>query len=272
MLCENCQVAACSKCAIKYHRGHIFDDLETVFSDNFSLCLKKIYNINQYYLPTSQDLKREVKEDVIKIKAFMNEIRASMNAEAESLKRIVEKAMSNNLEQANEIEKTLLENLRSQDKTYEEYNDYLDSLVNEFQGYLSFEKVENNPILLSLSEDLNIKPIPKTTQPMYPILTASQYNKDDVAKLMSKITDPNTVIEKERQIKPIETTSTYLKPSSSKIVTEGLYLPGTVTKVSEYSGPVVERVNHISIVDRVDSGPVIEVETLSKQINILGKS
>lgn len=82
MICENCPVAVCSKCSIKDHRDHTFEDLEAIYSENSTLCLHEIYNRNQYYLPTSQDLKRDNKEDVLKIKAIMDKIKASFKAEA----------------------------------------------------------------------------------------------------------------------------------------------------------------------------------------------
>lgn len=50
------------------------------------------------------------------MKAFMEKLRASIKAESESLKRLVEKTMLENLEQADNMEKTLMEKLQSQDK------------------------------------------------------------------------------------------------------------------------------------------------------------
>ncbi|XP_065942766.1 protein wech-like [Magallana gigas] len=253
MICENCQVAVCSKCSIKDHRGHTFDDLETIYSKNFTLCLDEIYNANQYYLPTSQDIKREIKEDVLKLKAFMDKIRTSIKAEAESVKRLVEKAMSGNLEQANEMEETLLEKLQSQDKAYDEYNGYLENLVKEFQGYLSYDKVQNNSILFSLSEVLNIKPIPKSTEPVYPVFTAGQYSKNDVAKLLGTVTVPTTK-PASRKIEPMDITSTQLKPTRKLKEADGdeldvkqkLSLSSSVTNVKEYIVPGVKSVCHIS--------------------------
>lgn len=43
--------------------------------------------------------------------------------------------MSDNLEQANRIEKTLLEKLQSQDKTYNEYNCYLENIAKKFATF-----------------------------------------------------------------------------------------------------------------------------------------
>eukprot|EP00105_Crassostrea_gigas_P018427 XP_011436544.1 PREDICTED: uncharacterized protein LOC105334690 [Crassostrea gigas] len=254
MICENCQVAVCSKCLIKDHRGHTFDDLETIYSKNFTLCLDKIYNINQYYLPTSQDIKRDIKEDVLKLKAFMDKIRTSIKAEAESVKRLVEKAMSDNLEQANEMEETLLEKLQSQDKAYDEYNGYLENLVKEFQGYLSYDKVQNNSIIFSLSEILNIRPIHETTEPVFPVFNAGQYSKNDVAKLLGTV-GPSTTKPAFREIKALDTTSTHLKPTrklkerggDEKDVKQTRSLFFSVTKVREYTVAGVDYVYHISL-------------------------
>lgn len=57
---------------------------------------------------------------------------------------------------------------------------------------MSFDKVQNNPILFSLSELLHIKPIPETTEPVYPVFSAAQYSEDDVAKLFGTVTAPTT--------------------------------------------------------------------------------
>ncbi|XP_065942760.1 tripartite motif-containing protein 2-like [Magallana gigas] len=285
MICENCQVPVCSKCLIKDHRGHTFDDLETIYSKNFTLCLDKIYNINQYYLPTSQDIKRDIKEDVLKLKAFMDKIRTSIKAEAESVKRLVEKAMSDNLEQANAMEETLLEQLRSQDKAYDEYNGYLENLVKEFQGYLSYDKVQNNSIFFSLSEVLNIKPIPESAKPVYPVFTAGQYSKNDVAKLLGTVTVPITK-RASRKIKPMDITSTQLKPTRKLKEADGgelevnlkLFLSSSVTNVKEYIVPGVDSVYHISrsksgILWASDaSGNLVQTDLEGKQLQMIKTS
>nr|XP_034320363.1 tripartite motif-containing protein 2-like [Crassostrea gigas] len=285
MICENCQVAVCSKCSIKDHRGHTFDDLETIYSKNFTLCLDEIYNVNQYYLPTSQDLKRDIKEDILKLRACMEKLRASIKAEAESVKRLVEKAMSDNLEQANKMEETLLEKLQSQDKAYDEYNGYLKNLVKEFQGYLSFDKVQNNSILFSLSEVLNIKPIPKSTEPVYPEFTAGQYSKNDVAKLLGTVTVPTTK-PASRKIKPMDITSTQLKPSRKLKEADGdelevkqkLSLSSSVTNVKEYIVPGVNSVFHISggksgLLWASDaSGNLVQTDLQGKQLQMIRTS
>lgn len=62
IICENCQVPLCSKCAIRNHRGHKLDDLETVYSDRFTIFVNKICDIRQYLLPISQNMQKDIKE------------------------------------------------------------------------------------------------------------------------------------------------------------------------------------------------------------------
>lgn len=59
--------------------------------------------------------------------------------------------------------------MEKQDNAYDEYNGYLEGLVKKFQGYLSCEKVQNNPTLFVLADKINIKPIPESTEPVYPV-------------------------------------------------------------------------------------------------------
>nr|XP_034320356.1 uncharacterized protein LOC105334693 [Crassostrea gigas]XP_034320357.1 uncharacterized protein LOC105334693 [Crassostrea gigas] len=284
MLCENCQVAVCSKCSIKDHRGHTFDDLETVYSKNFTLCLDEIYYVNRYFLTASQDSKRDIKEDILKLKACMDKIRASIIAEAELLKRLVEKTMTDTLEQANKLEEILLEKLKSQGKTYDEYECYLENLVKELQDYLSFDKVQNNPILFSLTELLNIKHIPQTTIPVYPVFTAGQYIKDDITKLLGTVTVPTTTPVFRAQ--PMEATSAHLKPTRKLKEADGdelevkqkLSLSSSVTNVKEYIVPGVDSVYHISrgksgILWANDaSGNLVQTDLQGKQLQIIKTS
>lgn len=271
MNCEDCQVPLCSRCAIEHHRGHIFVDLETAYSKNFTLCLNEIDNINQYYLQTSEDMKKDIKEDVLKMKAYMDKIRASIKAEAESIKSLVERAMSDNLKQANKMEETLLEKLQSQDKTYEEYNSYLENLLKQLQGYLSFDKVQNNPILFSFSEHLNIKPMPESKKPVYPVFIAGHYGKDDVVKLLGTVTAPNTKLEI-RKIKPIQTKYTHSEKPKKQ---DGEQI---VTYVNDYSVPGIKRVYHISLdISRRlwvsdDSGIIIQTDLQGNKLHIIKTS
>lgn len=168
----------------------MFGDLETVYSENFILCLETIYNIHQYFLPTSQDLQKDVKQDAKEMKAFMDKIRISIRDEASFLKRLVDEVMTDNIEQVNKIEKSLMEKLISQDKIYEEYNDYLKNLVKEYNGYMSFDKVQYNPIIFLLSEQLKINPIPESKVPVYSVLNVCRISKEQVSKLLSNITVP----------------------------------------------------------------------------------
>uniref|UniRef100_K1Q8S9 Tripartite motif-containing protein 2 n=1 Tax=Magallana gigas TaxID=29159 RepID=K1Q8S9_MAGGI len=255
LLCEECQIPICSKCtATKEHRGHAFTDLEFVFDEKVSLkCHEEIAKIRNYFDPISQDLKKEIAGDVTEIKKIMEDIRTSMKAEAESVKKIVDTITSEKIEQVNKIEQSLLQTLNNQNQQIDDYINSLNDLIKRFYGYLSPSNIEQLTFALK-SENFIIRPIPETSKPVLPVFTAGQHSKEDVAKLLGRITVPNTKPEN-RKIKPMETVSTQLKPTGKQRkqdreksdVKQTLSLSSSVTKVREYTVPGVNGVYHMSL-------------------------
>ncbi|XP_052677880.1 protein wech-like [Crassostrea angulata] len=253
-LCEECQIPICSKCtATKEHRGHMFTDLEIVFAEKCSFCQEEIAKIRNYFEPTSQDLKNKIAEDVTKIKNFMKGIKTAMKAEAESVKKLVDTVTSDKIKQVNKIEQSLLKTLNDQNQTIDDYINYLNDLIKTFYGNLSTSDIKHLTFALK-SEKILIKTIPETSKPVQPVFTAGQYSKEDVAKLLGRITVPNTKPEN-RKIKPMETASTQLKPTGKQRqqdreksdVKQTLSLSSSVTKVRQYIVPGVSSVLHISL-------------------------
>eukprot|EP00105_Crassostrea_gigas_P041047 XP_019925195.1 PREDICTED: uncharacterized protein LOC109619492 [Crassostrea gigas] len=254
MTCDDCQIQVCSKCATQNHRKHALNDLETIYSEKFTLCLDEIHQIHQYFLPTSHDIQEDIKDNFKEIKANIDKIRTSIKTKAESLKHLVDTVASDEIERVNKMEESLKEKLKSQDKTYQDYISYLEDLVREFHGYMSSTKVQGNPLILSQPDQLKIKPIPKTIIPVPPVFNAGQYSKEDVSKLLGRVTVPDTKPEN-RKIKPMETASTQLKPTEQQKkqdraksdMKQTLFLSSSVTKVGEYKVPGVDNVCHISL-------------------------
>ncbi|XP_065938697.1 tripartite motif-containing protein 5-like [Magallana gigas] len=254
LLCEECQIPICSKCTgTKEHRGHAFTDLELVFAEKCSHCQIEITKIRSYFEPTSQDLKKEIAGDVTEIKKIMEGIRTSIKTEAEAVKKLVDTVTSDNIEQADKIEQSFLQTLNRQNQEIDYYINYLNDLIKTYYGYLSPSNIEQLTFALK-SENLIIRPIPETSKTVPPVFTAGQYRKEDVAKLLGRITVPNTKPEN-RKIKPMETVSTQMKPTGKQRkqdreksdVKQTLSLSSSVTKVREFTIPGVERVFHISL-------------------------
>uniref|UniRef100_A0A8W8LMU5 B box-type domain-containing protein n=1 Tax=Magallana gigas TaxID=29159 RepID=A0A8W8LMU5_MAGGI len=254
LLCEECQIPLCSKCATtKEHRGHVFTDLEMVFTEKCSSCNAEITKIRSYFEPTSQDLKQEIARDVTEIKKIMEGIRKSVKAESEALKNLVDTVTSDKMEQVDKIEQSLLETLNGQNQEIYDYINYLTDLVRTFYGYLSPSNIEQLTFAFK-SENLIIRPIPETSKPVPPIFTAGQYSKENVAKLLGRITVPNIKPEN-RKIKSMETVPIQLKPTGKQRkqeieksdVKQTLSLSSSVTKVREYTVPGVDDVYHISL-------------------------
>ncbi|XP_061192359.1 tripartite motif-containing protein 2-like [Saccostrea echinata] len=252
MLCEECQVPVCSKCATQGdHRGHIFTDLETVYAEKYADFQEEISKIHEYFLPTSQDLQKEIKKDSSEIKNIMDNIRTSMKTEGEILKHLVDTAVSENMKQLDKIEQSLLEDLNIQEKTMDDYITYLNNLVKELHLCLS----STEPQKLLSEKKPKIQSIPETTKPVTPGFTAGQYSKSDVTKLLGKIHVPNTKAEK-REIRPIQTVyNTAMKPRHKQMKEDRkksdkkqtLSLSASVTKVREFNVPGVKNVFHISV-------------------------
>ncbi|XP_061192361.1 uncharacterized protein LOC133200590 [Saccostrea echinata] len=250
MLCEECQVPVCCKCVTqREHRGHIFNDLETIFAEKYAVIQEEISKIQEYFLSTSQDLQKEIKKDSSEITHIIDNIKKYMKTEGETLKSLVDTVVSDNMKQLDQIEHSLLEDLKTQDKTFDDYITYLNNLVKELHRCLSSTESQK----LISEKKPKIRSIPETTKPVTPGFTAGQYSKSDVTKLLGKIHVPNTQTEK-REVRPIEsvynTTMKYeqmkedRKKSGKK---QTLSLSASVTTVREFNVPSVEDVFHVSL-------------------------
>ncbi|XP_062587760.1 uncharacterized protein LOC134249421 isoform X2 [Saccostrea cucullata] len=254
--CKDCNIPLCSKCStMQEHQRHCFIDLESIYTEKFTLCQMELHKIYNYFVPTSQDLQREVQEDATRVKQIMDSIRTSMKVEAESLKNMVDTVLSDNMEELNQIEKSLLEKLKSQEKTFDDYIAYLSDLVKEFQSYLSSTELSN--FTTQLPHNLKIKSIPETTKPVTPEFSSAQYRKNDVARLLGKVvkSDRNAELRrvKSMEIFPIAASmkSTSEQTKQDKDVKsdkkQTMSLSASVTKVREFKVPGVDHVYHVSL-------------------------
>ena len=124
----------------------------------------------------------------------MKSFRASIKAEAESLKNLVDEVTAENLGNTYIMEKSLLAMLKSQETTFDNYIAYLGKMSDEFQQHLSLANQK-----LILSETLKIKKtIPETTRPVPPVFIPGQFKKDKVTKILGKVYVPDTKPEKRK--------------------------------------------------------------------------
>ncbi|XP_056004126.1 uncharacterized protein LOC125661060 [Ostrea edulis] len=222
MLCEECKVPLCSKCATqKNHKGHNFSDLEAVFAENMVLYHREISKILKDLLPISQKLQKEIKGDAIHIKRTMDILKTEMKANGESLKRMVDTVVSENIQEMDNTEESLLEKLQNEDTAFNDYISYLHDLVKEFHDKLS------SPTLMNLIPDpsekmQNIQPIPERTTSLTPVLIAGQYCKNDVSELLGKINVHGTKAEKPpertQSATPVFTAGQYCKQNAAELL------------------------------------------------------
>nr|XP_022343921.1 uncharacterized protein LOC111136998 [Crassostrea virginica] len=250
MFCKECKTPLCSKCStMKEHKCHEFDDLEEIYAEKYATWQGEFSKIQKYFLPTTEGLKTNTEEDATQINKIMESIRTSMKAEAESLKNLVVEVTSENIANTHTMEKSLLEMLKSQGTTYDDYMAYLGKMSDEFQEYLSLTHQK-----LMFSEVLKIQPIPETTKSVPPVFNVGRFNKDDITKLLGKVNVLNTKPEK-RKIQPMEAVTTHIKstekqsmPTKEKSdMKQTLSLSPSVTKVREYRVPGVSSAFHVSV-------------------------
>ena len=122
IFCKECKIPICSKFSTrKEYKCHDFDDLKEIYTEKYALQQGEFSKIQKYFLPTTQGLKSDIEADVTKIQKLMESIRTSMQAEAEFLKNLVDEVSSENIEHTHITEKTLLNMLKSQETTYDDY-------------------------------------------------------------------------------------------------------------------------------------------------------
>nr|XP_022342723.1 uncharacterized protein LOC111136273 [Crassostrea virginica]XP_022342724.1 uncharacterized protein LOC111136273 [Crassostrea virginica] len=254
IFCKECKIPLCSKCStMEEHQGHKFDDLEEIYAEKYALQQGEFSKIQKYFLPTTQGLKTDIEEDATQIRKIMESIRTSIKAEAKSLKNLVDEVTSEKLEHTHKMEKSLLEMLKSQETTYDDYIAYLGKMSDDFQQYLS---LTNQNLLFS--ETLKIKTIPEATKPILPVFNGGKFSKEDISKLLGRVNVPNTEPEK-RKIRPMEAVTTHMKSTEKQLeqskeksdVKQTLSLSSSVTKVREYSVQGVDSAWHVSL-DKLD--------------------
>ena len=255
LLCDDCNVPICSKCSTTQdHLRHKFVDLETIYTTNCGICQEKIRQIHQHFLPTCKELSQATKEDTSVIKKIMDDIRASLKAEGESLRKLVETTTSEKIEHVNEMEKSLMKMLQNQEKTYQDYNMYLNELVKEFDGYLSSTQFGENPMISTISGSFSIQPIPETNKLVPPKFTAGQQKKNDTDKLFGAVNIPSSKAEKrvivarDMALPQLRPTEEGVKPDVKKMEEKPrVPLSSLVTEVKQCKVSGVLRVCHRSL-------------------------
>ena len=204
--------------------------------------------IHQYFLPTSLELQKETREDASRIKMALEEMRASIMAEADTVKKLVDAIASEKVDRVNKIEESLNENLKEQDKTFGDYISYLHKLVETCHQDVSSTELQNDPKITPES----IRPIPETTKPVLPVFTTGQYNKDKVANLLGSV-NVSSHKPKSRKIKPLGTAfehSIFAEKQSKEEKgkpDDKQTLSSSVTEVAELKVPNINGGYHMSI-------------------------
>ena len=62
--CKECNIPVCSKCStMQEHHEHHYEDLEEIYAEHFAFYQNEVSKIQNYFLPTSKEMKKEIKEE-----------------------------------------------------------------------------------------------------------------------------------------------------------------------------------------------------------------
>lgn len=165
-LCSNCETFVCKKCTVKpFHKDHLFLDMRELYECYSETRRSEISKIREHLIPTSNNIVRNVGEDVTNIKDMFKNIRRGLKSKADSLKTFVDDVVSGEIDKLGKIEKDIIENLNNEEDTLTDFISYLTNLRQTYESKLL--NTDKNDIIVSQRENTTIKtiPIPETHTP-----------------------------------------------------------------------------------------------------------
>lgn len=250
--CKECKIPLCILCfTIGEHKGHTMCNLSDIYAERCHMYVSQIYDIREYFMPSSIDLLEEVEMDALRIKKAMDKTRKCMIAEAEHVKRMVDNATSEKIKHTYEIEKARLQSLDDQEKIYIQYINYLNHKIKMFYKRLALTDL--GVFFSEKGTQIDIQSIPVTNEEKPPVIYAKQLEIGDVQKLLSSISEP--LENRERKIRRKKPNLIQLKPKVEQteqriepfVVNGKLKFSSNVKKVDELKVPDVVRACHISM-------------------------
>lgn len=188
LCCENCQQAICALCTTKGHAGHVFLDLEEVYTKKYKTRIEHIRKIRDDILPTSRLRLQESRNASLEIKVNLEMLKSSMKEQASQIKGLVDAILTENLQDLHSYETSAVEKLENQEKV-------LDTYVTEMQAM--FEKYKNsmpseNPVdfLSELNETVKLEPIPEVLKISQGNFSHGNLSKEEIRKQFGILTKP----------------------------------------------------------------------------------
>ena len=249
--CRECKLPLCSKCSTMEERnGHEMADLEDLYKEKYAFCQDKIDLIREYLLPSAQSLKTNINEDATGIKNVMESFRKSMQAEAESLKSLVDEVTSENIEQSHTIEKSLLKLCDSQEQSNDDNIVSLQKVNGQLYSCLATSSLT---FFFSLmSEHMDIPNIQEKLNLVPPTFTAGACCKDDVKNLLGRlyVPCPESENNEQKQTDKGSTPENFTKRGlkhDKNLMKQTFSMFSFVVMIKEYKLPGIIRICHLSL-------------------------
>lgn len=187
-LCSNCETYVCKKCTIKpIHKDHLFLDMRDLYKCYSETRRIEISKIREHLIPTSNNIVRDVKQDITNIKDMFKNIRSELQSEADALKAFVDEVVSGEIDKLGKIESGIIEKLHNEEETVTDFISYLTDLRQTYESKLL--NTDKTDIIVSQRENTTIKtiPIPETHTPDTHEFEPRRTTIEEVSKLFGRV-------------------------------------------------------------------------------------
>ncbi|XP_062595367.1 uncharacterized protein LOC134256704 [Saccostrea cucullata] len=186
--CDDCHNPICSTCVDQHHSDHEISDLETIYNDILQDCQKAITEVWKKDILEARDnvellvigkKRKNVKKEIVKL-------RVSMKNRADELKEVVDNILTDNNKKLDEIENSVLTEMNEQQKKKEDYINYLEKLIIDYESKMSSIK---HTELMKFHLDISLATLkmPSKSEPKLPTFTLGTLNKEEIAKQFGEI-------------------------------------------------------------------------------------
>lgn len=190
LCCENCQQAICALCTTKKHAGHVFLDLEEVYTKKCKTHIELICKIRDDVLPKSRRLLHESMDATLEIKGNLEMLRSSMKEQASQIKELVDTILTENLDDLQSYETSAVKKLENQEKVLFTYVTQMQLML---EGYQNSRPLENPlEFLFEMNDILKVKlePIPGVPKISLGNFFHGKLNNEEIRKQFGVLTKP----------------------------------------------------------------------------------
>ncbi|XP_061195249.1 uncharacterized protein LOC133203489 [Saccostrea echinata] len=184
--CDGCQIPVCPACFAREHSDHEKSDIETVYNNILLQCQKEHTNILRTVIPNAEKHRDSFCEREENAKQEILKLRLCMKKRADALKKAAYSILAVSNEELDKIEKSILQDLKKQQKNTDDYIDDLQKIVIDYESKMSSIKLTE---LIEFHTNMSIVKLkmPKLTPISLPVFIPGTINKEELAKQFGEV-------------------------------------------------------------------------------------